>query len=390
MQRAERKWGATPWTPDALRPREGARASGTSVAIIGAGFTGASTAYHLAKRGISATIYEASRVGEGASGRTGGLVLEGTAVGPLPEVTSCVSGVRALVESEAIDCGLHLPGCWEIEHGNPSRDRKGAELHENLPWQDSGQPVHIAATVSGGVVEPPRLLTGILNAALRLGAEIKENTPAVSIRAQPRLAVEFAGDTIYPECIVVAVNAWMPRLLPPGGIAVHSSLTFACATQPLDAEALDAIGLSAGIPFYTTDLPYLWGRTTDDGRAIFGSGLVFGSPAQLEQIDVREGSSQSALRQLQDRIRRLHPILSEVGFSASWGGPIAFTPDAVPLLGRLPDCKQVIVAGAYAGHGVALSVRAGELIARAIAEGTELPSWGALDRKLPRSRRSRN
>ncbi len=318
-------------------------------------------------------------MGEGASGRTGGLVLEGTAAGALEEVSSCISGLQALVAAESIECGLRLPGCWEIEH----RESRGKP---RLPWRDDGQPVHIARTVSGGVVEPMRLLTGILNAAIRLGAEIKENAPAVRIRAELRPAVEFAGDRVYPESIVVAVNAWLPSLLPPAGVSLHSSLTFACATQPLDTNTLDAIGLAAGIPFYTADLPYLWGRTTHDGRAIFGSGLIFGSPEQLEQSDVSEGSSHATLSQLQDRVRRLHPILRDVGFSASWGGPIAFTPDAVPLLGRLPDCPRIIIAGAYAGHGVALSVRVGQLIARAIAEGAELPQWGALDRKPPGGR----
>ena len=87
------------------------------------------------------------------------------------------------------------------------------------------------------------------------------------------------------------------------------------------------------------------------------------------------------------RVRRLHPKLRDFKFSASWGGPIAFTADTVPLLGRLPSCPNIIVSGAYAGHGVALSVRAGQLIARAIAEGAALPRWGALDRKPPRSQR---
>jgi glycine/D-amino acid oxidase-like deaminating enzyme len=155
---------------------------------------------------------------------------------------------------------------------------------------------------------------------------------------------------------------------------------------PLDRATLDEAGLSAGIPFYTADLPYLWGRTTDDGRVVFGSGLVFGSPAELEETDVSAGPSQSTLRQLQERVRRLHPKFNHVRFSASWGGPIAFTPDAVPVLARLPACRDVIAAGAYAGHGVAMSVHAGQLIARAIAEGAELPRWGALDRKRSAAR----
>jgi gamma-glutamylputrescine oxidase len=97
----------------------------------------------------------------------------------------------------------------------------------------------------------------------------------------------------------------------------------------------------------------------------------------------------AVLRQLHERIRRLHPKLNNAGFSASWGGPIAFSGDYIPLLGRLPKCRNIIVAGAYSGHGVAMSVRAGQLIARAIAEDAELPRWGALDRKPRSSRLSR-
>jgi gamma-glutamylputrescine oxidase len=374
----QRRWGATPWTGEDI-PHSPGRDHAAEVAIIGAGLTGASSSYHLARRGIAATIFEAGRVGDGASGRTGGLVLEGTAAGPLEEVSSCISELDKLVAVEAIDCGLHLSGCWEIAHG------KSPEKVA-LPWDDSGQPVHIAATVSGGVVEPARLLTGILKAAVARGAAVQEHAPVARIVTQPRPGVEFAGHTVYPKYIVAAVNAWLPALLA-NSVSVRSSLTFACATAPLDRAALDAIGLGEGIPFYTADLPYLWGRTVDDGRAIFGSGLVFGSPEQLAENDISAGSSHTLLMQLQDRVSRLHPKLREVGFSASWGGPIAFTPDAVPLLGRLPSCPNIIVAGAYSGHGVALSVRAGQLIARAIAEGAELPPWGALDRKPSRAPR---
>jgi glycine/D-amino acid oxidase-like deaminating enzyme len=48
-----------------------------------------------------------------------------------------------------------------------------------------------------------------------------------------------------------------------------------------------------------------------------------------------------------------------------------------PILGRLPDAPRIFVAGAYAGHGVALSVKAGEMIALAIVEDRQLPRWGS-------------
>ena len=113
---------------------------------------------------------------------------------------------------------------------------------------------------------------------------------------------------------------------------------------------------------------------------IFGSGLVFGSPSDLENADVREGESGAVLDRLQRRVRSLHPRLANVQFSAAWGGPIAFRENAIPILGALPQNPRVMVSGAYAGHGVALSVRAGELIALAITENHPLPKWGSLTR----------
>ena len=47
------------------------------VCIIGAGFSGISTALHLAERGYDVRVVEANRVGWGASGRNGGQIIGG-------------------------------------------------------------------------------------------------------------------------------------------------------------------------------------------------------------------------------------------------------------------------------------------------------------------------
>jgi gamma-glutamylputrescine oxidase len=63
-----------------------------------------------------------------------------------------------------------------------------------------------------------------------------------------------------------------------------------------------------------------------------------------------------------------------------WAGPIAFAENSIPLLGPHSANPRVLVAGGYAGHGVALSVRAGELLALAIGKNLPLPKWGSLSR----------
>src|SRR5215470_11656059 len=103
-------WGETPWEiavalPFVPLPRR------CDAVVVGAGFAGLSVAYHLARRGARVTVLEASTVGAGASGRTGGLVLEGTAAGPLEQVEHCLDAISAVVQEAGIDCDLTLPGC---------------------------------------------------------------------------------------------------------------------------------------------------------------------------------------------------------------------------------------------------------------------------------------
>jgi gamma-glutamylputrescine oxidase len=372
MSAPRNQWGASPWNHQSDLKTGGARSARPDVVIVGAGFTGTSAAYHLSRLDIATLVLEAGAVADGASGRTGGLVLEGTATGIREGVDHCVPGLKHLVDELAIDCELNLPGCWEIAHRTEAPERM-------LPWSDGGKPVAIAKTVVGGTVEPARLNEGLARAAIAAGSTIREGSRVVHIEHKPELAVYLENEVIRPGWIVVAVNAWMSsiiRRLPP----MRSSLTFACATEPLEAATLHAIGLDAGIPFYTADLPYLWGRTMRDRRVIFGAGLQFASPAELERTGRGDQEFDRIISGMHQRVRKLHPALREIDFSASWAGPIAFTEDMIPVLGSLPECPSVLVAGAYAGHGVALSVRAGALMAAAIARGESLPSWGSLER----------
>src|SRR3546814_17488986 len=73
-------WHATATPADPDEPLQAD--CNVDVAIVGPGFTGLSTALHLARHGAKVCVLEAEQVGWGASGRKGGQVLPGTKYAP--------------------------------------------------------------------------------------------------------------------------------------------------------------------------------------------------------------------------------------------------------------------------------------------------------------------
>lgn len=372
-----RAWGEPPWRLPSLPALAPAcRAGGTGrpppaataeAIIIGAGLTGLAAAYHLARRGLAPLVLEAAAIGDGASRRTGGIVLDGTARGGLEGSTGALDELARLVALERIDCGLQLGGCWELEHRAPGSAKPPL-------WTDNGVELAVRASVPGGTVDPAALLGGLALAAHRAGARLYEHTAVKKLDLAPKPQLELAGTVIRPRLVIVALNAWMASMLP-GVRPVTSAFTFACATEPLAPAVLETVGLAAGTPFYTIDLPYLWGRPLADGRVVFGSGLIFLAPDQLERFDIAQEEPQALLARLESRVRKLHPALENIGFSARWAGPVAIPENFTPIIGRMRQAPQVLVAGGYAGHGVALSVRAGRLLAEAALDARPLPVW---------------
>jgi len=159
----------------------------------------------------------------------------------------------------------------------------------------------------------------------------------------------------------------------------HSAFTTAVMTEPLDDGALRQIGLGERKPFYTVDLPYLWGRLL--GQAvIFGCGLIFFDDwRDLNSLDINHGEAPDMFASLERRVRGLHPALKAVHFTHRWGGPICIAEGWKPVFQRHPQSENTIVLGAYSGHGVAQSVYLGAWAAEVLLGRRELPDWSGLD-----------
>jgi glycine/D-amino acid oxidase-like deaminating enzyme len=392
MRRKAHPWGAPPWTVD-FRPAAHALPNQVDFAIVGGGFSGLSAAAWLRRfaPGQSVLLLESVSLGDGASGRTGGMALAETAAGKLPGLGDVLAGYKKILRAFRIDSRLKLPGAWELSRSSPAN-------HSPISWSDSGE-LKAVRLVPGGSVDPGKVVAGLARAAENAGAQIVEHTEVraldfanpLRLHVRRKLRSHIQQKEIRAQQVLLATNAYSLEL---SGLraAAEPKLTFALATAPLSAAQLKAIGLSSRRPFYTLDFPYLWGRLLESNGIIFGSGLApapIGMPFRvptsatsiengahdLRRFDVRRGEAAERLRWLESRVRHLHPALASVRITHRWGGPILFTEKMLPVFRHHPRSKQVLVLAGYNGHGVALSVYLGKWAAEALLARRPLPRW---------------
>jgi glycine/D-amino acid oxidase-like deaminating enzyme len=384
---ASNLWGVPPWRIDFTPPKR-SLPSLVDFAVVGAGFAGLAAAAWLRTLAPekSVAVLEAGRIGNGASGRTGGLVLSESAAGDLDGLGDVLAGLKKILRKLRVECDLLLPGVWEIAHSNraePSDNARPVKGRSPIQWRDfDSREIRVIGTVPGGTLDPGKQVSGLARAAVSLGAVIAENCGVGKIEWTNPPTLHFAGGCLRAGKILLATNALSLEIARLEKSAIQPKLTLAARTAPMSERELAKIGLAARKPFYTVDFPYLWGRVCSDRSIVWGAGLVDAPESgELENIDVSKGRAAEMFASFEKRVHALHPALAKSRFTHKWGGPIAFREKFHPVFAHHPESANGIVLGVFAGHGVALSVYLGAWAAEALLGRRELPSWGRIDSK---------
>jgi glycine/D-amino acid oxidase-like deaminating enzyme len=362
-----KNWGNRPWTVDFVPTRRELPAK-VDFAIIGGGFTGLAAAAWLKTLAPenSVALFEAEVIGAGSSGHTGAIVLAESAVGDLPGLGDVLAGYQKILRELQVDADLTLPGAYELGRSSPI---------ENSPirWRDSGD-LCVVKEVPGGSVNPGKVLSGVAKAAERAGVFLFQHAPVEELKFSPSLELRTALGTTRATRALCATNAFALEL---SGLQdrAQPAFTTAVMTEPLADDMITRIGLGERKPFYTVDLPYLWGRLLENS-VIFGSGLVFFENWRgLQTLDVDEGEALQVFDHLEKRVNKFHPGLRGAKITHRWGGPICITEDWKPVFEYHPNSKNVIVLAAFSGHGVAQSVYLGAWAAEVLLGKREVPNW---------------
>jgi len=410
MRKIPHPWGRSPWTVR-FRPQQKRLPDSVDFVIVGAGFSGLSAAASLLRRDPdkSVLVLEAFSLGEGASGRTGGMALAETAAGSLPGLGDVLRGYRKILKQLQVDSEIALPGALELA-------REKTKKNSPIMWNDSGW-LGVVKRVPGGTINPGKVVEGLARAAQTSGAQIVEHAEVLSIDVRNPLQIRLRAKsskatqekTITAQKILLATNAASLELTHLQKTS-DPMLTLAIATAPLTARQRAALGLESRQPFYTVDFPYLWGRLMKNNSAIFGAGIVgvegAGGNRAAKQVKAalavvpptaatakrqkfhqndanplaavniyKKGPAYDRLEALEHRVRHLHPDLRNVKITHRWGGPILFTPEMIPIFRHHPRNKNILILAGFSGHGVALSVYLGDWAAESLLGRRELPDW---------------
>jgi glycine/D-amino acid oxidase-like deaminating enzyme len=364
---AQKNWGNRPWVVD-FHAEKNSIPEEVDFAVVGGGFTGLAAAAWLRKLDLSKSValLEAGEFGDGSSGHTGGIALAETAAGDMPGLGDVLAGYQRITTELQVHGDLVLPGCYELARANPL-------ANSPICWRDSGD---LCATkeVPGGTIDPGKTVSDLARAAQQQGVLLFEHSAVENAKFGAKVELCTKSGTLRAKKALFATNAYASELTGLKG-SVQTAFTTALMTEPLSDAVIEEIGLAERKPFYTVDLPYLWGRMCGNA-VIFGAGLVFVEDwRELNTLDIAHGRAREVFEELERRIRRMAKPLENVPITHRWGGPISITKDWKPIFRRHARSENAILLGSFSGHGVAQSVYLGAWAAEAILGKRILPDW---------------
>lgn len=351
------------------------------VAIVGAGYTGLSTALHLAERGVSVCVLEANEPGWGASGRNGGQVNPTLKYDPeqlvqmygperaeplISTVSNSADLVFKLIEKHGIDCAPVRKGWMQVSY----TEKGVAGLHARADqWARRGVPVQrldAAAVASrmgsdafaggwldgrAGAIQPLAYARGLVGAALAAGVRIHGQSAVTGLQRQGfgwQLQTA-SGAQVTADQVVLATNGYSGNLWPGMAQSILAANSFIVATKPLTGHAAESI-LPGKETVSTAQRLLLYFRKDSHGRLLMGGRGLFNDP-----------TSPTDFAHLERSLALLFPQLGPLEFEYRWAGRIAITRDFMPHVHE-PAPGLTLALGCN-GRGIALCTSLGQQLA---------------------------
>ena len=354
--------------------------SNAEVVVIGGGIMGASTAYHLAKRGCTDVVVleSAEMFGLGSTGLNAGGIRYQFATAVNIELSKLSFGMMERFADE-MDQEVSLRRCGYLFMLDAEKDLE--QFRKNVALQTSlGVPsrvigvddiarlapeVQLDGIIGGtwcpldGLVDPNGLLQGYVSQGRRLGVTLYTSMPAtgIDIVAGKVTGVTTEDGRIATSNVVIAAGPWSGRVGDLAGIELP--------VEPIKRQ----IAVTDAIPSLRPDFPFV----IDFSRSLYfhreGRGILTGKSNADQEAGFDTSVDENwRLRHLEEALERL-PLLADAEISAEWAGLYEVTPDDQPILGKLPQVEGLFSCAGFSGHGLMHGPGAGLLLAEEILDG---------------------
>jgi glycine/D-amino acid oxidase-like deaminating enzyme len=363
--------------------------------LIGAGVIGASIAFHLTRHGIKPLVLEKSDPAAGSSGACDGLVfmqskkpglhlklaLESRRrfdglVDTLGESIEFKNpGGMCIIESEAELTAMRLLVAEQRKSGLDVELIDGEEARRREPCL-SERVIAATSCALDAQVNPYALTFAFLRAAKAAGAQVLtgEAVTAIEIQSGKVRSVATSGHRINTPLVVNAAGALAADVGSLVGLDIpilprRGQILVTAAVPPLLRRCLISAQYVAAK--FNPKLAAKGGMGFSLEQADSGN-ILIGSTREFVGFDRR--TTFEGIRTIASRIVSVIPALKRLPVIRSFGGLRPYTPDGLPILGKVAGLEGFIMAAGHEGDGIALSAITGELIADLIAKGrTQFP-----------------
>lgn len=349
----------------------------SDIAVIGAGVTGLSIAYQLARRGANVVVYERQRIAAEASGVQPGGVRQqwGTDI-------NCRMGREAVhfyqQFNETLDTPItaSLQSCGYVfvaetparleqlrknvavqkSHGIPAELLTPEELAEVVPDLQVESLVGGSFCPEDGYVDRPQAaVEAFADAAGRLGAGIRYAEVRQLTRVGDSWRLDLAdASTAWASEVVVAGGYFTPDLVGPLGLElpIRKEPRYLFYSRPIRERLLEPLVVALDRHFAAKQLA--------DGR-------VLASDLSAAEGD---GAGQTVWkRRVREHIDALLPRLEPVTFPLLIEGFYDMTPDGQAIVGPVSGLDGLWLAAGFSGHGFMMAPVVGRVIAEGMVDG---------------------
>jgi D-arginine dehydrogenase len=353
--------------------------------IIGAGFAGAATAYHLTRRGVTNILLleQEAIPGFHSSGRNAAMIRQCVSD---PALAQLARDGAAFLRNFPSDWPTPVPfkqngslllgsgeGCEKLKRDAEAGRGLGVDVKLWSPDQAKG---HVPVLKDGqfdgavwcatdGVIDIHALLFGYLKAARAKGVRIRYGDRVESIHALEKHGFELITNTgtVTATVLVNAAGAW-----------ANSVAKMAGASELPMRPYRRHLFVSPPLDWIDARWPFVWDVSHDIYFRPEGEGLLLCACDQVELPPGDPPLDASVQELLAEKIERYLPGLSHVAINKKWAGFRTLSRDGRFVIGWDSNVEGFFWVAGLGGHGVTTSSSVGALAADIILAGVEKES----------------